>query len=306
MGAGRDLERLTQGLYRLGARFVQASPLESRLRAEISVVTRELEVLTGEREARRRPWARAAAALLGDARSALEAGQVVDGWQLLRAAGRHIMEGHEVEELRGDLLLTRRRLAELAPNAAEQLPTRLAKDPEAVRGAVRRARGMLDAYLDELDRLVHQKARMLGHGAGLLASMLVLLGLAVLLNLPVDVGGTVLSGIGTYLTVLGLGMAGAVVSRAIAGETEEGHLVQASLNPVLVHLLRVSLGGAGALICLLYLQSGIQGLISATGLNAYPFALAAGFSERFVDRVFARTERSCTAMAARAVGIEDV
>ena len=303
---GQDLERLTEGLYRIGSRFRQPSPQESRLRAQISVVTRELEVLAATKAERRRPWAVSAAALLGDARTALESGQVIDGWQLVRAAERHMIEARQVEELGDDLTVTKRRLDELSPGMAAQLPQRRTKDPEELRSALRRAQALLDAYLDEFERLVHQKARMLGHGAILLAGMVVLVGLAVLFDLPVDVGGTVLSGFGTYVTIVGLGMAGAIVSRAIAGESDQGYVVQASMNPMLVHLLRIGLGGAAALFVLLYLQSGIQGLIDATGINAYPFALAAGFGERIIDRVFARTQQSCAETASRMVGIEDV
>ena len=35
-------------------------------------------------------------------------------------------------------------------------------------------------------------------------------------------------------------------------------------------------------------------------------ALAAGFGERIVDRVFSRTQQGCADMASRLVGIEDV
>jgi hypothetical protein len=297
-----DLERLTQGLYDFRSRLSQPSPNQSRLRAQISVATRELEVVAGDKTTRRRPWAKAAAGLLADARTALEAGQIVDGWQLVRAAERHMIEGRGVERLQDGLAVTRQRLKELAPGAPPTV--RSSKDVDVMRGAALRAKGMLDSYLDEFDRLVYQKARMLGHGAILLTTMLILMGAAVLFDLPVDVDGTVLSGISTYVTIVGLGIAGAIVSRAIAGESNEGHAVQAALNPILVHVLRIALGGASALVVLVFLQSGIQGLISAVGFTAYPFAVAAGFSERFVDRVFARTERSCAEMAARTAGLE--
>lgn len=303
--SSEDLERLTSDLYRIRSRLSQPSPQESRLRARLAVATRELEVLAADKATRRRPWAKASAALLGDTRTALEARQIIEGWQLLRAAERHMIEGRDAEELGDDLVAIRRRLSALAPNAAEALPTRRPKDPESARALTRRARAVLDAYLDELERLVHQKARMLGHAAVLLASMLIIGGALVLFDLPVDVEGTVLARFGTYTTIVGLGLAGAIVSRSIAGESEEGQLVQAAMNPTLIHVLRLSLGGAAALVLLLFLQSDLQGVVSAVGFNAYPFAVAAGFAERLVDRVFARTERSCEALAARAVGIED-
>ncbi|MCJ7726654.1 MAG: hypothetical protein MUP76_09750, partial [Acidimicrobiia bacterium] len=242
----------------------------------------------------------------GDARIALESRQVVDGWQLVRAAERHMIEARQVEELSDDLVLTRRRLEELAPGMTAQLPPRRTKDPEELRSALRRAQALGDAYIDEFERLVHQKARMLGHGAMLLVGMLTVVGLAVMFDIPVDVGGTVLAGFATYVTIVGLGFVGAIVSRAIASDADAGYVVQSSMNPMLVHLLRIGLGGASALFVLLYLQSGIQGLIDATGINAYPFALAAGFGERIVDRVFSRTQQGCADMASRLVGIEDV
>lgn len=303
--AGEAPDRFSGDLYRLGSKLSQPSPQESRLRARLAVATRELEVLAADRTTKRQPWAKAASALLGDTQAALEAGQVTEGWQLLRAAERQMIEGRDVDEVGDDLVAVRRRLQALAPEAAEALPARSPKDPESLRAITQRAHAILDGYLDELERLVHQKARMLGQVGVLLASMLILGGVIVLFDFPIDVDGTVMSNLRTYVTIAGLGVAGAIVSRAVLGDGEEGYLVQTALNPVLIHVLKLSLGGLAAVAALLFLQSDLQGVVTVVGFTTYPIAFAAGFAERFVDPVFARTERSCEAMAARAVGIDE-
>ncbi len=300
--SGDDLDRLTADLHRLRSRLTQPSPDEARLRTRISIAARELASRAAPDGPE--PWAGAAAGLIGDARRALEAGQVVDGWQLLRAAERQLVDGRESEELEDDLETTRLRLLELAPAAADKVPSRQPKDLGALRGIVRRVRGLLDSYLDELGRIVHQRSRMLGHVALLLWSVLILAGLAVSLGLPGSSPGRVLSSFGSYVTVVGLGVAGAVISRALAGENNRGQQVQAAMNPLLIHLFRLGLGGTAALVVVVLLQANVQGLLDASGPNAYPFALAAGFTERLADRVFASTERSCRDLAARSLGVD--
>ena len=109
---------------------------------------------------------------------------------------RHLVEDRAAEELEDQLALTRQRLAELAPEAASALPAPQASDLRGLRSTVRRVRGLLDAYLDELDRITDQRARMLGRIAVLLVGVLVMAGFAVAAGLPGAGAGEVLTRLG--------------------------------------------------------------------------------------------------------------
>jgi hypothetical protein len=304
--SGDDLDRIVADLHRLGSRFSQPSPQQARLATRISIAARELSILARDRKTRSEPWARAATALISDARSALDARQIVDGWELLRAAERHLIEGRSAEELEDQLALTRQRLTELAPEAASALPPPQTTNLKGLRATVRRVRGLLDAYLDELDRITEQRARMLGRIAVLLAVVLVMTGFAVATGLPSSDAGEVLTRFGGFVTAVGLGVAGAVISRALHGERNAGARIVEATNPILVILFRLGIGGVSALAVTVVLQSDLQTLFSATGAAAYPVALAAGFAERLADRVYARTEEGCAQLAAGSLGVEDI
>ena len=304
--SGDDLERVIVDLQKFGSRFRQPSPRELRLATRLSIAAREVRYLAHDRKARSQPWAKAATGLISDAQQALDSGQVVGGWQLLRAAERHLIEGRPSEEVADQVRHARTRLEEFAPEVARDVAEITDDDPVAIQNEARRLRGLVDAYFDELDRVLHQRAKMLGHIAVLLPLVLTLAGLAVTFGLPGDDSGAVLTSIGDFVTVVGLGVAGAVVSRALRGEQNEGSQIVDETNPMLVHLFRLGIGGVAALTLAVVLQSDLQGLISATGAAAYPFAIGAGFTERFADRVYAETEKGCVVYSRAAVGVDEL
>jgi hypothetical protein len=102
---------VVSGVQTVGRRLRQPSPEEGRLRTRLALIGRELEAMCVEREAAHNydgevdgvlgsePFLMTAAALLTDARDALEAKEMVSCGELLRAAERAMLTGRDAETL---------------------------------------------------------------------------------------------------------------------------------------------------------------------------------------------------------------
>jgi hypothetical protein len=118
----------------------------------------------------------------------------------------------------------------------------------------------------------------LQRAAAAVFALLVLGGLAVLLGLPSADSGDVLDGLGSYVTVVGLGVAGAMVS-VVTSTRRTPSQPTADRTDALV--FRVAFGALAALILVVLLQSDTQNVVNADGQTAHLWAIIGGFAERF-------------------------
>ena len=94
------------------------------------------------------------------------------------------------------------------------------------------------------------------------------------------------------LGVIVLGALGALVSTATSTIAGEGRRLPEMVTGWVSALLRPVLGGASAVIVVLALVSGLQDTVSTQGARVWIFAVAAGFSERLLDRLIASADKA--------------
>lgn len=94
-----------------------------------------------------------------------------------------------------------------------------------------------------------------------------------------------------FITVIVLGALGAVISATLAGLRNplRGRLTEIMQRDAIT-LLRPLVGATSAAAVAIFLESGIQTTIDVNGSRVFPFALAAGFTERLVVRVMKSVE----------------
>jgi len=103
--------------------------------------------------------------------------------------------------------------------------------------------------------------------------------------------GAPLNGASSTAGVLTLGALGALLSTvtgAISGPATR-RLPEMS-SGLTTALIRPLLGAASAVVVVLVLVSGIHDTISVEGARVWVYAVAAGFSERLIDRMLATVE----------------
>jgi hypothetical protein len=180
---------VVSGVQTVGRRLRQPSPEEGRLRTRLALIGRELEAMCVEREAAHNydgevdgvpgsePFLMTAAALLTDARDALEAKEMVSCGELLRAAERAMLTGRDAETLGVELRACNTQLSLLVPDLVGS--GRVGEGPKApAADAVKRQRRLLDSVLGEFDRQVSERARGLTHLAVVLWATVVMAGAA--------------------------------------------------------------------------------------------------------------------------------
>lgn len=273
---------VTEGLHAVSRRLSQPPPQEGRLRTRLAIGVRDVEGLTAGNR-RSAPWARSAVTLLADARDALESKEYVASGELIRAAERCLLEGRDEEHLEAELMRVEAQLVAVGAPPLGRRPSQRA-GVEAMRRHVRRGRVVLDTYRGEYERQLSERARGFSYAATAMWGVLTLAGVAVAIRLPDGPSGSVLRSFGAFLTVVGLGVAGAVLSASLTRRKSDGEMLEA-MNPIALVALRIGVGGLAALLTVALLQSGTQGVIDASGQKAYLFAVLAGLAERGLDRV---------------------
>jgi hypothetical protein len=292
-GASVLTSELIGGLRTAGRHFSKPSASESHLRAELTIVARRLDSLVMAQDAADASWAIAAMSLVHDAGAALDQRRIADGWQLLRAAQTEMLEGQDVRSLEVELAQLTSSPMVIDDNApVEQLRTEV--------WALHQTR---NTYLAELERRLSDSARRLLYQGVLMLTLLVVSGLGVLFDPPSSDTGDALGSLGSYLTIVGLAMTGAAVSNVLFTRSSARSAALSEVaNPLHIMLLRVTFGGVVGLLVVVLLQADIQSLLNVAGLAAYPWAIAGGFSERFVDRAIDRAETDAEDAAADACG----
>ncbi len=292
-GASVLTTELIGGLRTAGRHFSKPSASESHLRAELTIVARRLDSLVMEQDAADEPWAIASMSLVHDAGAALDQRRIADGWQLLRAAETEMLDGLDARSLE----VQRARLTSSPMVIDANAPI------ERLRTEVWGIHQTRNTYLAELDRRLTDSARQFLYQGVLLLMLLVLSGLGVFFDPPSSNPADALGSLGSFTTIVGLAMTGAAVSNVL-GTRSSGRSAALSevANPLHIMLLRLTFGGVVGLLVVVLLQADIQSLLNVAGLSAYPWAIAGGFSERFIDRAIDRAESTAEAAASDACG----
>jgi hypothetical protein len=274
---------LVSGLRGATRHLARPSASESHLRTELTIAARRIDSLVRESDAYGEGWATAAMALIHDAGFALEQRRISDGWQLLRAAQTEMLSG-----------LDRRGLAvELANITGSDPVVDDRVDTDELRTEVWALRQTRNRYHAELDRRLVEGGRSLLYRGVILLAMLMLGALGVLIASPSSNPDDALSGIGKYLTIVGIGMTGAALSHVLfTRRSERASSISEVVNPLQIVLLRLALGGVVGMVLVVLLQSDTQSVINVTAESAYIWALFGGFAERYVDRLIDQVETS--------------
>jgi hypothetical protein len=288
--AASGLKNVASNLARSRRWMVRDTPNSDRLRSEISRLAAELPGLAKRAGRSGESWAPSAEALAIGASEALGRGDNLEAWDLLWAGEREAIDGLRPEEVRASAVTTLDRArALLEPAVAKAAEKELAPVESAplkeARTHLREGRLLVDRLALEVFRHLHQEARRIS-GLSMLAVGFLLAGaVATLAGIPAAAGGDALSGASAYLTVVVFGAAGAVISMIVPWREKISRPVLVDfVNPVDLMVLRISLGAAFALIFVAVMQADVLSVVQIEGAKAYPWALAAGFSERLIDR----------------------
>jgi len=290
-GASRRLSSVAANVARSRRWMVRDTPNTDRLRSDITQFTAELPGLveraggTGSLV-----WADTAEALAVGAAEALGRGDTLEAWSLLWAAEREAIDGLRPEEVRAAADATvdgaKALLEAHAVTATKKDLTGIeSASVKTARGQLREARLFVDRLSLDVYRRLHPEARRISAFALLTVAFLVAGLGATLVGIPNGGDGDALSSAGRYLTVCTFGAAGAVLSLVLPWREQRPRpALLEFVNPVDLMVLRIAMGAAVALIFVALLQAGVQEVVQVFGTQAYPWALAAGFSERLLDR----------------------
>jgi hypothetical protein len=289
-GAASSLKNVANDLARSRRWMVRDTPNGNRLRADIARFAAELPGLVTRAGKGSQQWAPTAEALAVGAAEALGRGDNMEAWSLLWAGEREAIDGLRPEEVRaagvatldgarmlleaGAVSVTKKELAGLDEASTRQARTKL-----------REARLLVDRLSLDVYRRLHQEARRISAFSMLTVVFLLAGAAATLVGIPAGSDGDALSGASAYLTVVTFGAAGAVISLVLPWREEHARPALLDfVNPVDLMVLRIAMGAAFALIFVAVMQAGVQGVVQIEGAQAYPWALAAGFCERLLDK----------------------
>jgi hypothetical protein len=288
--AASSLKLVAANLARSRRWMVRDTPNGDRLRTEISRFVAELPGLTRRAGKAGESWAPTAEALAVGASEALGRGDNLEAWDLLWAGEREAIDGLRPEEVRASAVTTHDRAkALLEPAAAKAADREMARIDEApakeARTHLREGRLLVDRLSLEVYRRLHQEARRISGLSMLTLAFLLGGAVATLAGIPAADDGGALSGASPYLSVVIFGAAGAVISMILPWREKTARPVLIDfVNQVDLMVLRISLGAAFALIFVAIMQADVLSVVQIDGAKAYPWALAAGFSERLIDR----------------------
>jgi hypothetical protein len=288
--AASSLKGVAANLARSRRWMVRDTPNGDRLRSDIARFVAELPGLTRRAGKQGEAWAPTAEALAVGASEALGRGDNLEAWDLLWAGEREAIDGLRPEEVRASSATTLDRAkALLEPAVATAAEKELAAIEKSTvkeaRTHLREGRLLVDRLSLDVYRRLHQEARRIS-GLSMLAVGFLLAGaVATLAGIPSSSDGGALSGASAYLTVVTFGAAGAVISLILPWREKIARPVLVDfVNPVDLMVLRIALGAAFALIFVAVMQADVISVVQIEGAKAYPWALAAGFSERLIDR----------------------
>ncbi len=288
--AGRRAARATSRAVR-GRRSQWArTPAYDLVQAELTEFSYELDARVGRHDVVDAAWAGSALRMVEEAQGLLLQGDIVEAGALLRAARRQTIYGDDRDAVTaaGERLLetctddlsasTADRLRLLQRPRGERLP-RLA----TVRASVVEATREVDERALALDRGRRASARRLDRIALALAALLVLTMLGVSSVNPPAGSGQALRNLGNLAAVITAGALGAAVSLMLPWRPHAPPATE-FLHATSLLLIRLAVGATAAVVVLIVLQSGGQGIVEADEPLAYAWALGAGFAERLVDR----------------------
>ena len=296
-GASRSLAELSAKVAGSRRGMARQTADQARLRTELSLFARELDALAGRTRSDDAPWAVASSALLADATQAFAAGELSESYRLLSAARRQSYDGRGRDELTleataiEDAARAHLRAAD-AGRLTKQLGALKASDRlEKVRLHLAAAREQVDEATIAHDERARVAARGLVHIGVLLAVLIFGGAVAAWLSTSLADEGEALRNLDNYLTICALGGMGVALSlllpwRRIGGRPQ----VLDFLHPLDVTFLRLVLGIGVAVAVVTVLQSDLQAGLDLAGVKAYPWAIAAGFSERLLDRRMAMAD----------------
>ena len=288
--AASSMRNVAANLARSRRWMVRDTPNGDRLRTEIARFVAELPGVTRRAGKGGESWAPTAEALAVSASEALGRGDNLEAWDLLWAGEREAIDGLRPEEVRAASVTTLDRArALLEPGVVEAAEQELApvegSSPKEARTHLREGRLLVDRLSVEVYRRLHQEARRISGLSMLTVAFLLGGAVATLAGIPAAADGGALSGISAYLSVVVFGAAGAVISLILPWreKTQRPALLD-FVNPVDLMVLRIALGAAFGLVFVAVMQAEVLSVVQIDGAKAYPWALAAGFSERLVDR----------------------
>lgn len=296
-GAGRSLADLSARVAGSRRGMARQTADQARLRTELSLFARELDALTARTRSAEAPWAVAAGSLLADATEAFAVGELAESRRLLSAARRQSYDGRGRDELALEATAieeaARDRLPESdAARLAEQLGALKPSDRlEKVRLHLSAGREQVDEAAIAHAERARVAARGLVHIGVLLATLIAGGAVAAWLSTSLADEGEALRNLDNYLTICALGGLGVALSLLLPWRRSGGRpQVLDFLNPLDVTFLRLVLGIGVAVAVVTVLQSDLQAGLDLAGVKAYPWAIAAGFSERLLDRRMAMAD----------------
>lgn len=121
-----------------------------------------------------------------------------------------------------------------------------------------------------------------------LLALLILGGFAAAAGIAPSDSGDVLGSLGAYGTVLGLAVAGAVVSIVVGGGRSAARSEADQTDEL---RFRIAFAALAALVLVVVLQSDTQNVVNADGQTASLWAVIGGFSERLARRFAADASR---------------
>jgi len=275
---------------------VKAERLQTTLTVEAPLIQMLVERTTAPSDSEFAvDWRGKALDLLSRARAALLGNRTDEGWRSLNAAQRltifgmlpeeRSLEGRRViEEARAKLDGWRLKAIEnaLAATEGKQPPTSV---------QLYFARELIDEHFDTLYLRLGMLERRLIQLPLLLGIVLASVFVLVALEFPAAAVESTLGSWRRFITVIVLGALGAVISATLAGLRNplRGRLTEIMQRDAIT-LLRPLVGATSAAAVAIFLESGIQTTIDVNGSRVFPFALAAGFTERLVVRVMKSVE----------------
>lgn len=296
-GASRSLADLSAKVAGSRRGMAHQTADQARLRTQLSLFARELEALTARTRSAGAPWAVAAESLLADATQAFVAGELAESYRLLSAARRQSYDGRGRDELGLEAAAiedaARTHLPEAeASRLAKQLGALKPSDRlEKVRLHLAAAREQVDEAAIAHDERARVAARGLFHIGVLLAALIAGGAVAAWLATSLADEGEALRNLDNYLTICALGGLGVALSLLLPWRRATGRAAVVDfLHPLDVTFLRLVLGIGVAVAVVTVLQSDLQAGLDLGGVKAYPWAIAAGFSERLLDRRMAMAD----------------
>lgn len=235
-------------------------------------------------------WTAHAKGMLHRARSAADQGRIDESWRCLNASKRLELFGMKDEELRleGQRVLKEadRKLRSWRKDSVKAILATKdqgeGKAPTAIQLHI--AREILDEHFANTYMKLGLLASRLRVSAIFVAVAIAALFIVVHRGLPDAGPDSVLGNWHRLAVIAALGALGAVLSAILGAVHEEGRIPEV-VRQGWIAATRPLVGIAAAIVVVIILETGVTDIVVVSGTRAYPFAIAAGFTERLVTRV---------------------